>query len=177
MANRKSIASVLLFVGSALCFFLPFVTVSCGGIKAFTLTGQQLATGTSIEVPPAFGPSKTQRTDADPFAAVAGLCALAGVVVSLVGTRLAAAGAVSGAVGAVSLGIMASRMEGQVQKATQGLGSTNHEIGFTLTIFLLIAAIAWNIYLLVKGKRSANSSSISEEDHLAHGGASASPPT
>jgi len=35
---------VLLFAGSRLCFFLPFATVSWAGIKAFTLTGQQLAT-------------------------------------------------------------------------------------------------------------------------------------
>ena len=54
MATRKSIASVLLFVGSTLCFFLPFVTVSCGGVKAFTLTGEQLATGTTLTQPGAF---------------------------------------------------------------------------------------------------------------------------
>ena len=176
MEKRKSIASILLFVGSSLCFFFPFVTVSCGGVKVFTLSGQQLATGTSIEVPQAFGPSKTQRIDADPFAAVAGLCALAGVALSLVGTRLAAAGAVSGAAGVISLGVMASRMEGQVQKATQGLGSTNQEIGFTLTISLLIAATAWNIYLLAQKMRRENSSSISVEDHQVPGSTSTSPP-
>jgi lysylphosphatidylglycerol synthetase-like protein (DUF2156 family) len=172
--NRKSIASIMLFVGSTFCFFLPFVTVSCGGMKVFTLSGQQMATGTSIEDPQAFGPSKTQRIDPDPFAAVAWLSALAGVVLSLVGRRLAAS--VSGAAGAVSLGVMASRLEGQVQKATEGMGQTNLEIGFTFAISLLIAAAAWNIYLLRQKGGMGQSSDASEHDHSASGGASIPPP-
>ncbi len=176
MGNRKSIASVLLFAGSVLCFFFPFVTVSCGGQKIFTLSGQQLATGTEIAEPQVFGPAKTQKTDANPFAAVAGLCALAGVALSLVGTKLAAAGVVSGAAGAVSLGIMASRMDGQIQRATEGMGKANVEVGFVLTLSLLVAAAAWNIYLLTQGKKAAISSSISAEDSHAPTGAGAMSP-
>ena len=73
MADRKSLASALIFAGSLLCFFFPFVAISCGGVEAFTLTGQQLATGTSISQPQPFGPPQKQHIDPDPFAAIAGL--------------------------------------------------------------------------------------------------------
>lgn len=176
MGNRKSIASILLFAGSALCFFLPFVTVSCGGQKIFTFSGQQLATGTKITGPQVFGPPKTQRTDADPFAAVAGLCALAGIGLSLAGRKLAVAAAASGAVGAASLGVMASRMDAQIQHATEGIGQANLEVGFTLTLGLLIAAAAWNVYLVIRGRSEASSSGIAGDNSFASSGAGASPP-
>lgn len=153
MANRKSIASVLLFVGSALCFFLPFVTVSCGGITAFTLTGQQLVTGTTLTQPQAFGPPQTQKVDADPFAIVAGLCALAGIALSLIGRKIASGAAISGGVGAVSLLIMRSRLDEQLQKQGEGLAKATYETGFTLAVLLLIAGAAWNVYLFLHGRR------------------------
>ncbi len=96
MQNRKMIASLLIFACSALCFFLPFVTVSCGGVKAFTLTGQQLATGTTLTQPQPFGPPQTQKLNGDPFAALAWAGALAGVALSLVGRKMAAATAITG---------------------------------------------------------------------------------
>jgi hypothetical protein len=153
MANRKSIASILLFLGSALCFFMPFVTVSCAGEKVLTLSGQQLATGTSIEMAQAFGPPRAEKIDPDPFAAIAALCAVVGILLSLVGTRLAVAGAVTGTAGAASLAFMASRMGGQIQKATEGMGSASEDTGFTVALVLLVAAAAWNAYLLTQQKK------------------------
>lgn len=153
MKDKQSVASVLIFVGTALCFFLPFVTVSCGGIKAFTLTGQQLATGTTLTQPQAFGPPQSQKVDSDPFAAIAGLCALAGIVLSLIGKRMAGASAAVGGAGAVSLLIMRSRLDAQIQKQSQGLATMTYETGFTLVLLLLIAAMAWNLYSLLQNKR------------------------
>jgi len=148
--NRKSLASILLFAGSALSFFLPFLTVSCAGENVLTLSGQQMATGTTMEQPQPFGPPRQQRIDPDPFAMVAALCGLAGIVLSIAGRRLAAGAAISGAAGAVSLGVMASRMGGQIQSATQGMGRVDFQSGFFLALALMIAATAWNIYLLAK---------------------------
>jgi hypothetical protein len=142
-----------MFVGSALCFFLPFVTVSCGGIKAFTLSGQQLATGTTLTQPQPFGPPQTQKLDADPFAAVAGLCAIAGIALSLIGRRMASGAAISGGVGVLSLFIMKSRLDDQLQKQGQGLATANYESGFTLALLLLIAGAAWNVYLFLQSRR------------------------
>jgi hypothetical protein len=157
MANRKSIASALLFAGSTLCFFLPFATVSCGGIKVFTLTGQQLATGTTITQPQAFGPAQTQKIEADPFAAIAGLCGIAGVALSLIGRKLAVGAAASGGLGAFTLLVLRSRMEDQLQKQSQGVAQVNFESGYTLALLLLIAGTVWNIYLFLEGRRSISS--------------------
>ena len=160
MANRKSIASVLVFAGSAMCFFLPFVTVSCGGVTAFTLTGQQLATGTILTQPQPFGPPQTQKVNPDPFAAVAGLCALAGIALSLIGRRLASAAAIGGGVGAVSLLIMRSRLNDQLQSQGQGLAKATYETGFTLAVLLLIAGGAWNVYLFLQSRRSSEANRL-----------------
>lgn len=155
MANRRSMASVLLFVGSALCFFLPFVTVSCGGVKAFTLSGQQLATGTTLTQPQPFGPPQTQKVDADPFAVVAALCALTGIVLSLIGRRIATATAISGGAGGISLLIMRSRLDGQLQTQGQGVVTAAYETGYTLALLLLIAGAAWNVYLFLQTRRTS----------------------
>lgn len=155
MANRRSIASVLLFVGSALCFFLPFVTVSCGSVKAFTLTGQQLATGTTLTQPQPFGPPQTQKIDADPFAAAAALCALTGIALSLIGRNIATATAISGGAGAVSLLIMKSRLDGQLQTQGQGVATAAYETGYTLAVLLLVAGAAWNVYLFLQARRAS----------------------
>jgi hypothetical protein len=153
MANRKSIASLLLFVGSTLCFFLPFVTVSCGGVTAFTLTGQQLATGTTLVQPQPFGPPQTQKVSADPFALVAGFCAIAGIALSLIGRRLASPAAISGGAGALALLIMRSRLDDQLQKQGQGMAKATYETGFTLAVLLLIAGGAWNVYMFLQSRR------------------------
>jgi len=160
MKNRKSIASVLIFVGSVLCFFLPFVTVSCGGVTAFTLTGRQLATGTTLTQPQPFGPPQTQKVSADPFAVIAGLCAIAGIALSLIGRKLASAAAISGGVGAVSLLIMRSRLNDQLQSQSQGLAKVTYETGFTLAMLLLIAGAAWNIYLFLQTRRVGEASPL-----------------
>lgn len=155
MANQKSIASLLIFVGTSLCFFLPFVTVSCGGITAFTLSGQQMVTGTTLTQPQPFGPPQKQKLDGDPFAAIAALCAIAGIALSLIGKRMAVATASSGSIGALSLVIMRSRLEGQIQHQSQGLATVTYEAGFTLVTLLLIVSAIWNFYLAAQGKRIA----------------------
>lgn len=157
MANRKSVASVLLFVGSTLCFFLPFVTVSCGGVKVFTLTGRQLATGTTIEQPQAFGGTQKQQVAADPYAALAGICAVAGIALTLLGRKLSGPSAASGGLGAVLLLIMRSRIGDQLQKQGMGMAKADFEAGFTITLLLLIAAAGWNVYLFLRNKKLAAS--------------------
>ena len=154
MASRSSVASVLLFVGSTLCFFLPFVTVSCGGMKAFTLTGQQMATGTTLTQPQPFGPPQAQKIGADPFAAIAWICAIAGIPLSLAGRKLAAGTAVSGTAGAVALLVFHSRLDEQIQKQGEGMATVSSEAGFTLAVLLLIAGTAWNVYLFIQNRRA-----------------------
>jgi hypothetical protein len=164
MKDKQTVASLLIFVGTALCFFFPFVTVSCGGIKAFTLTGQQLATGTTLTQPQAFGPPQSQKVDGDPFAAIAGICALAGIVLSLIGRRMVGASAAAGGAGAVALLIMRSRLDAQIQKQSQGLATITYETGFTLVLLLFFAAIMWNVYLILQSRRVTEARLPVDED-------------
>lgn len=154
MKNQKSIASVLIFVGTLLCFFLPFATVSCGGMKLFTLTGQQLATGTAVTQPQLFGAPQTKRTDPDPFAAFAGVCALAGIALSLVGRKMANVTAVSAGAGALSLLVMRFRLDAAIQKQSQGAGSVHYDSGFTMVLLLFITAAAWNAFQFMQSRRA-----------------------
>jgi len=148
MRNKRSMASLLIFAGSALCFFFPFITVSCGGVDAFTLSGWQLATGTTLTQPHGFGSPQTQNIDSDPFAVVAVVCALAGIGLSFAGKKMAKHAAISGGVGTVSLVILQSHLDSQIQGQTNGLAKVNYEMGYTLALILLIAGAAWNAYLI-----------------------------
>ena len=167
MKNPKSIASLLIFAGSVLCFFLPFVTVSCAGIKVGTFTGQQLATGVhpSESVP---GISvNTQGYNGDPLTAVAFLCAIAGVGLSLAGRKLAAVTAASGGVGGVALLIMRARLTDQIQAQIvgqiqtqllgqgQGIVQVNFEPGLMFAVSLLAAGAALNLYALFHREENA----------------------
>jgi hypothetical protein len=154
MPNRKSTASAILFSGCALCFFLPFVTVSCQGAKVFTLTGQQLATGTTIKEPSPFGPPKEQKIDAHPFGAVAGLCALAGVILCLGGQKMSMGAAATGGAGALSLVVMKSQFADQLQKQGMGVAQLNTEIGYTLALLLFVSAGAWSLYLYLRSRKA-----------------------
>jgi hypothetical protein len=104
--------------------------------------------------PQAFGPPQIQKIDADPFAALAGLCAIAGIALSLIGRRLATAAAISGGAGAVSLFIMKSRLDDQLQKQAEGMASASYETGFTLAVLLLIGGAAWNAYVFLQSRRT-----------------------
>ena len=155
MPNRKTIASVLIFAGSALCFFLPFVTVSCSGMKVATFTGQQLATGIHSTQAQPFGSVRTENYNGNPFAGLAFLCAIAGVGLSLAGRRLAAGAAASGGVGAIALFVMKSRLDEQLKTQSMGLAQVSYEPGFMLATSLLIAGFAWNLYLFFRSRQAA----------------------
>ena len=164
MPNRKTIASVLIFAGSALCFFLPFVTVSCSGMKVATFTGQQLATGIHSTQAQPFGSIRTENYNGNPFAGLAFLCAIAGVGLSLAGRRLAAGAAASGGVGAIALFVMKSRLDEQLQTQSMGLAQVSYELGFMLATSLLIAGAAWNMFLFFQsGKQSPANDSLQPE--------------
>jgi len=145
--TSKSKASPIIFAASIMAFLLPFITVSCGGQKLASFSGVQLAAGTTIEQQQMFGPPQKQKVDPEPAAAIAALCAIAGLLLSLPGIKTAIASCVSGAFGAISLLVMKSRVDDAIVKKGQGLLQVNYEIGFGLTLLLLIGAAAWNGYL------------------------------
>jgi hypothetical protein len=158
---RQSLkVSPAIFILSILCFFFPFTTVSCGGHKIASATGVQLATGTTLELPQAFGPSREQKVAQEPLSAVAALCAVIGLGFSFAGARAAIVPAIGGVVGALSLLIMKSRLDDVVAKRGQGMIQVNYEVGFFLALLLMITGAVWNGYLFwQKAKATATSPS------------------
>ena len=45
------------------------------------------------------------------------------------------------------------RLEAHVNHEGQGLAKATYETGFTLTVLLLVAAAAWNVYLFLQSRR------------------------
>jgi hypothetical protein len=117
-----------------------------------SFSGVQLATGTAVEQPQMFGPPQKQKVDPEPAAAIAALCAILGLGLRFVGPRSALGPAVSGALGAVSLLFMKSRLDDQIFKQGHGMLQLNYESGFSLALVLLIAGTAWNAYLFAQRK-------------------------
>jgi hypothetical protein len=85
---------------------------------------------------------------------------------------MAGPAAISGGIGAMSLFIMRSRLDDQLQKQSQGLATANYETGFTLAVLFMIAGAAWSAYLFLQGRRIEGASpelkgAAQEEDRRA----------
>ena len=137
-----------------ICFFLPFISVSCGAQKVVTLSGVQLVTGTTIEQPDLFGEGQQAETmDGEPLAILAFLSAVAGLGLSfLKGRKVAIAPAVSGAAGSVLLLLLKSRIDNEVLSQGGGMIQVEYEIGFWLTILVFLSAAGLNGFLLLQSK-------------------------
>ena len=148
MANRKSTASLLVFLGAVLCFFLPFVTISCGGVEGVKLSGQQLASGTSIKQERAFGPPSMQPIDANPVAALAWLSAITGLCLSFAGRKMCKSASFSGGAGVLFLLILRSSLQARIEERTGGMATVHFNTGYVLALLLLLTGAVWNAYLL-----------------------------
>lgn len=163
MASRRSIGLALMFAGTFLCFFLPFVTVSCHGMKIYTFTGQQLATGTTMSQPQMFGPPKTQKVEPNAFAAVAFLCSAAGVVLCLVGRKMLRGVAAAASVGSISLLAMKVQLDQQIQKQGMGVAENKYQFGFFMALLLMMASAGWSLYQIARERRSEPASEESPQ--------------
>ena len=150
----KSKVSPGLFIVTILCFLLPFITVSCNGQKVATFSGIQLATGTTLEEPQVFGRPQQKHVDPEPVASMALICAVAGLVLSFLGARAALAPAISGAVGALLLVVLQSKLESDLTRQAQGMFRLEYESGFVLALIFFLVAAAWNAWLFFAGRRS-----------------------
>jgi len=148
MENRKLLGSKLVFLGTVLCFFLPFVTVSCHGRDIFTATGRQLATGSTISRPGGFGGQAKQQISPNPFAAIAALSAISGLILSFFGKRMIRGVAISGAIGTASLAAMKVQLDYQLHKHAMGMAQNNYQVGYFLALLLMVVGTGWNFYKL-----------------------------
>ena len=152
MKNAPKVTPAV-FIGTLLCFLLPFVTISCGGQKAATLSGTQMALGTTLEQPQMFGPPQKQKIDPDPYVALAGVCVIVGLVLSFLGPRIAVGSAIAAGVGAISLLGMKYHLDNEIVTQGRGMMQAAYEPGYWLTLFLMVASAAWSAYVFSQAVR------------------------
>ena len=135
-----------------LCFFLPFFSFSCQGQKVATLSGWELATGTTVNQPQMFGPPQPQKVEPKGQATAALVCVAVGLISSFVslanskvGGFLAAAPA---AFGAGLLVALDSSIEGDLIKQGGGVVKVNCEAGFYLALIFLLASLGLCLFAL-----------------------------
>ena len=139
-----------------ICFVLPFVAVSCNQQTVASLTGLQLAFGTTVQQPQMFGPPKAQQVDGEPLAIIALLCVLVALGVSFGKSKTGGTVVtILSALGFVVLLALRSRLEDEVRQHAGGFLQVNYEAGFYLALILLVASTGVGIYAL-SAKESAH---------------------
>jgi hypothetical protein len=155
--------SPFMFLVIGLCFFLPFVSVSCNGQDLATMSGVQLVTGAEVEIAPelveelnnSFGveegeevPNETEEADPSIWAIIALAAAVLGVVVGFATKRRARtlaslAAALLGLVGLIGL-----RFDLQVDvEGAEGI-SIRYRLGYWIAALLFaVLALAHGTFL------------------------------
>lgn len=127
------------FAGILLLFAFPFVTLTCERQRAASFTGVQLVTGTTVDQ------SNLGRGQAEPvggrlWARIALVCAVAGVALGFVKTRLGAkAPAAAGAAGAISLVLLKASIGGDVLRQGEGMLQARYTLSFWVAMLLFVA--------------------------------------
>ena len=137
MSPKLSTAS---YLGIIIAFLLPFMDFSCQGHKIASLSGYQVAFGTTLNMKsPMDGSTKEQRIDATPIVAVAFLLTLVAAAIAL---RFGIAGAVCAGISVVMLLLAQSDINKKALEQAQGMIAVNFDLGYYLTLLLLIAGAA-----------------------------------
>lgn len=143
--------SPAIFGVALICFFLPFVNVSCGGQKVASFTGIQLVTGTTIKQPGMFEQKQTQKLKREPLAICAFLSVIVGLGLSLLKTKKSPiVTAIIGGIGAVMLLLLKSKMDNDVLNQTGGMVQLEYTFGFWLTFLLNFSAAGLNAFFASK---------------------------
>jgi len=149
MRNGAKKLSPSIFGIALICFFLPFIEVSCEGQKIATFIGIQLVTGTRIERPAAFGGGEqVQRVEGEPLAILALFSAIVGLGLSfLKGKKSSIAPAIIGAAGLILLLVLKIKLDSNILKEGQGMLQLKYGIGFWLTFLFFLFAAGLNAFL------------------------------
>lgn len=152
-----------------ICFFLPWVNVSCQGQKIATFSGIQLVTGTTIEEPKMFRELKgfshpyadelrrsskqANKIEGELFAILAFLAAIGGLSSGFLKRKMGTLGpAIAGGTGTILLLLLSAKLNNDIFQQGQGLLQLDCRIGFYLTLILFLSTIGVNMYPMVYGK-------------------------
>jgi len=160
MELTKKISPVLYGV-ILICFFLPFVNLSCSGQTIMKLTGFQLITGTEVKQPDMFGQDmfgqnnsmdkKSEEIEAQPMALFAFLAALAALLISLIKKKTTAIiNVVISVLGFIFLLLLKFNIDGDasLNSGGQGVITLDYQFGywFSILLFLAGAVLSWLIF-------------------------------
>ncbi len=139
--------SPALFVLILICFLLPWVNFSCQGQPLLTLSGFQLVTGTTFKQEDILGETREEKIEPEPLAIVVLIFTILGFGAGFIKHRKASLiSSIIGVIGLTLLLFLKSKIENEV--ATKGEGSiqTEFTVGYWVTFFLFIGAVALNGY-------------------------------
>jgi hypothetical protein len=152
MENRSMKITPALLCFGVFCFFLPFISVSCGGQKLMSFTGIQLATGPTYQEPTMFGPAQTKKIDPEPLAYLALGAGIIGALLGFIngkpGQMLAG---VCGTIGLVMLIMLKFKLESDLAK--QPVLQINYETGYWGAGFVYLAGVLSSIFFSSQVKR------------------------
>lgn len=148
--------SIVIFFIVLLCFFFPFVEVSCGGHKVMKFTGIQLVTGGEIEKPEMFsGNKKVEKYRGETFAILAFLSVIAGLIMSIgvfKGKPFQKIRALAGLSGAVFLLLLRTKINNEALKQGEGILETKFTIAYWLALFMFLVSFILNFFFVKEEK-------------------------
>ncbi len=152
------------FFGTAIIsFFLPFITVSCQNTEIVELSGVNLITGKTIEVPTSvFGTTEQRNISGDWRVAFAFLSAIVGLLMSFLKKNNSTIPAVNGTLGTLLLLMLKFDLDREVRQQAQGMLNVTYGVGFWLSFCLFLAAVIVNGLNLYDDKFSKSESKKSD---------------
>jgi uncharacterized membrane protein AbrB (regulator of aidB expression) len=163
--NRAKKFSPAIFVVIIICFFLPFINVSCQGQKVATFTGIQLVTGTTIEQPSMFGEEEqAEKVEGEPLAILVLVSAVVGFCLSFLKNRKSAiAPAITGVAGLILLLLLKSKLDNDILRQGQGMLQVECRVGFWLTLLLFLFAVGLNAFVFLQRKKETKNTNMTKQ--------------
>lgn len=174
----RKVISPALFGIIVICFFLPWVNVSCQNYKIASISGIEFVTGKTLVDPQMFNqkfgmqnfpskkPSKQEKINPQLYVILALICIVAGIILSFVKGRIGSlTTSIAGVAGFILIILQKFKLETELVKQSQGLIQIDYLLGFYLTLIFLLSAVAVNIYSLIRSEAAVtkiSSSKISE---------------
>lgn len=153
MKDKAKVISPAIYGIALICFFLPFIDVSCSGQKIGSFTGIQLVTGITIEQSVMWEEGRAQKVDREPLAIAAFISAFMGLGLSFIKSRKSSiAPAVMGAAGVILLLLLKSKIDSEVLRQGEGMIQVEYGIGFWLTFLSFLSAAVLNVVLAMQSK-------------------------
>lgn len=138
--------SPAIFGIALLCFFLPWVTASCGGQKVMTFSGFDLSIGKTISVPQGFTASK-KETAREFYATIALLAVISGIAIRFLMVEQAQRipSAVCGVISFMLLLLLKGKLDRDIFTQGSGMMALDFHFGYWMSVILSFVAGTLNI--------------------------------